>query len=85
LIKGILVLYKSDPVIEYYGSIDKRTYFRNIRRSSFRKDKALNDLEEKLCNYKLIVSQLIINFREGLINTNYNPNTIKRNQKRKKI
>ncbi len=53
LIKGLKVLYKSDPAIEYYDSIDRRTYLETS--GEVHLERTINDLKERLCN-KLIVS-----------------------------
>lgn len=83
MIKGLKMLNKSDPAIEYYVSETGQHILETS--GEVHLERAIKDLEERLCNFKLIVSPQIIDFREGLNNINYNPLMInkKKNKKNK--
>lgn len=82
LIRGLKRLHKSDPAIEYYVQSTGEHIIETS--GEVHLERAIKDLEERLCKCKLIVSPPIIDYREGLSNTTYNQNIQKNKKKVKK-
>ena len=74
LIKGLKVLYKSDPAINYYVNNTGEHILETA--GEVHLERAIKDIEDRLCKIELKISPPIIDFREGLINMTYNPNII---------
>ena len=88
LVNGLKVLQKSDPALNYYVNNSGEQILETA--GEVHLERAIKDIEERLCKIKLIISPPIIDFREGLNNLIYNPNSITKNKfkndkKKKKI
>ena len=69
LVNGLKKLNRSDPACEYY--IQKNGEHILVTSGEVHLERCIKDLEETLAKVKIVCSEPIVNFKEGLANKNY--------------
>lgn len=79
LLEGIKKLNRSDPAVDYYVQNNGEHILTTS--GEVHLERCLKDLEDSLAKVKIKTSAPIVNFKEGLANTNYTYKAVKQNRK----
>lgn len=85
LIEGLKKLNRSDPAVEYY--VQKNGEHILVTSGEVHLERCIKDLEDHLAKVKFKISAPMVNFKEGLANTNYQfkkKNLISEKERKKK-
>ena len=79
MIQGLKAINRADPAVDYYMQSNGEHILETL--GEVHMERVLKELEERYCKCQLKVSQPIIEFREGLVNTIYKKQEKKKNKK----